>query len=80
MLKLLDKLLRDVLANAGIGLTLGQVSFEPPIKGWQTNLAVANQIALNIYRADLRENRKLHSNEWVYSRKNGILITGLYSC
>jgi hypothetical protein len=74
MLRLLDKLLRDVVVQANIGLVADQVRFEPPAKGWHTNIIPANQIALNIYLAELRENRKLRSNERVRDLVNGRVV------
>jgi hypothetical protein len=73
MLRLLDKLLRDILVKAAIGLATGQVRFDPPAKGW-TSLTPAGQIALNIYLVDLRENRKLRSNERMRDIANGLVV------
>lgn len=92
MLILLDELLRKILMDCvsrlrevrpgqpPASVTEDQVRFEPPDSQWRTSLGTLRRNALNVYLVDLRENRKLRSNMRVYSRKNGILITGLYSC
>lgn len=74
MLKLLDKLLRDLLVGHNIGLTPSQIWFEPPVPNWRSALGNTNDIALNIYLVDLRENRKLRSNERGRTDLNGVII------
>jgi len=75
MLNLFDKLLRDFLLSRNIGLTPGQVWFEPPVPSWRSALVNnSNAIALNIYLVDLRENRKLRSNERTSANLNGVVI------
>lgn len=49
-----------------------QVRFEPPDDDWRQHVSgLGTRQALNIYLADLRENRKLRSNERVRSFDNG---------
>lgn len=88
MLQLLDDLLRKVLIKNVTGLqppvvagqppipvTSDQVRFDPPEDGWRTTaLANPNRKALNVYLVDLRENRKLRTNERIQERTNGILL------
>lgn len=55
-----------------------QVRFQPPDEDWRTyvsNLTVAGQPAnaLNVYLIDVRENRKLRSNERTREIQNGIV-------
>ncbi len=69
MIKIFDTILRDLLLSQVPGLTdESQVRFDPPDDAWRTyvsNLVVAGQpaLAINIYMVDLRENRRLRSNE-----------------
>lgn len=79
MIDLFDNLLRQVLIEQiGELADEAQIRFQPPDTDWRTyvsNLTVGGQPAnaLNIYLADLRENRKLRSNERVRSVENGIV-------
>jgi hypothetical protein len=57
------------------------VGFQPPNADWRTsvtNLTVGGQPAnaLNVYLTDLRENRKLRSNERIRSVENGAVSEG----
>ena len=73
MLKQLDKLLRQTILNAGIsGLTANAIGFQPPDERWRSFVHGQAAIALNIYLVDLRENRKLRSNEQIRRFENGI--------
>jgi len=40
-----------------------QVGFQPPDEGWRTQVSNLQLNALNVYLVDVRENRKLRSNE-----------------
>src|SRR6266498_3376631 len=53
----------------------GQVSFQPPDDtDWMGHLSgLGTRRALNVYLVDLRENRKLRSNERVRTVENGIV-------
>ncbi|HZE70844.1 MAG TPA: Pvc16 family protein [Pyrinomonadaceae bacterium] len=79
MLDLLDNLMRQLLIDQVAELTdEAQIRFQPPDADWRTyvtNLTVAgNPVnALNVYLFDLRENRKLRTNEKVRSIDNGIV-------
>lgn len=79
MIDLLDNLMRQLLIERIAGLTdEAQVRFQPPDQDWRTyvtNLTVGGNPAnaLNVYLADLRENRKLRSNERVRTVENGIV-------
>jgi hypothetical protein len=79
MIQLLDNLLRQLFIEQVAELTdETQVRFQPPNADWRTfvaNLTVGGNPAnaLNVYLADLRENRKLRSNERVRSVENGIV-------
>lgn len=53
---------------------VGQVSFQPPDEDWRNEVGSNLQRnALNVYLVDIRENRKLRSNERVRSVENGIV-------
>jgi hypothetical protein len=88
MLQLLDELLRKLLIRDVTGLqppvgmgqppipvTSDQVRFDPPEDGWRTAaLGNQNRNALNVYLVDLRENRKLRTNERIQEPTNGIFV------
>lgn len=52
----------------------GQVGLRPPDDDWRSHVSgLGPRKALNVYLVDLRENRKLRSNERVHSVDNGIV-------
>ena len=75
MLSLLDKLLQQVLMDGfkslGSSLKKDQVKFEPPDDTWRGSLT---EDTLNVYLVDMRENRKLRSNERSRENHNGVVI------
>jgi len=75
MIDYLDNLLRHLLMKQVAGLNNeAQVRFQPPNAEWRDyvkNLAVT---ALNLYLIDLRENRKLRSNERTREITNGLAV------
>src|SRR5437868_3946550 len=79
MIDLLDNLLRRILVDGIAQITdESQVRFQPPDQDWRTyvnNLVVLGNPAnsINVYLADLRENRKLRSNERVRTVDHGII-------
>jgi hypothetical protein len=86
MLQLLDDLLRKILIANVAGLrpvvpgqpsapvAEGQVAFAPPDDAWRATVTTLQRNALNLYLVDLRENRKLRTNERVQERINGIVF------
>ncbi|MEO8338182.1 MAG: Pvc16 family protein [Nitrospirota bacterium] len=86
MLNLLDELLRKVLIKNVTGLqpvipgqpaaaiVSDQVRFEPPDDAWLSAVGLLQRNALSVYLVDLRENRKLRSNERTQERNNGIVF------
>ena len=80
MIPAFDNLLRHLfLSNVGQLTDEDQVRFDPPDAEWRkyvSNLTVAGQPAnaLNIYLVELRENRKLRSNERNRTFENGMAI------
>lgn len=78
MIDHLDNLLRELFVSEIDEIRDGamQVRFQPPDEDWKTfvgSLSVAGtpDNALNIYLFDIRENRKLRSNERVQHFENG---------
>lgn len=66
MIHELDNMLRDLLvAEIPELASEAQVSFRPPDDDWRTEVLNLQQLALNLYLVDLRENRKLRSNAQV---------------
>lgn len=52
-----------------------QVGFQPPDENWRTHvLVMGTRQALNVYLFDLRENRKLRSNEKVRRPQKCLVI------
>jgi len=85
VISLLDNLLRQTLMDGISGLreVIGdetftsvessQVGFGPPDNQWRSDVQDLQRNALNVYLVDLRENRKLRSNERVRSVENGVV-------
>ena len=73
MLDLLDVLIRDVFLAASIpGLgTQQQIRFQAPNGDLRTDVTNLGQSALSVYLVDLRENRRLRSNERIPRPLNG---------
>ena len=74
MIKLFDELLRRLLVQARIPnlINESQIGFEPPNDQWRSAVSNRRPIALNIYLIDLRENRKLRSNERIRTIDDGV--------
>src|SRR4030095_316940 len=74
MIDHLDNLLRDLFMSQIGGLPdEAQVRFQPPDEAWRNHVTNLEGNALNVYLADLRENRKLRSNERVREMTNGMV-------
>jgi hypothetical protein len=71
MIDALDKLLEYLLGKELKLTGDGQIGFQPPDEMWRQTVAGLSTDALNVYLFDLRENRKLRSNERVRSITNG---------
>lgn len=84
MLDLLDNLLRKLLMDGVAGLrdvpqskppapvTEDQVSFSAPDTHWRTQVRNSQRNTLNLYLLDLRENRRLRSNERARTVESGL--------
>jgi hypothetical protein len=76
MLAQLDRLIREVLvAEIAALTTTAQVRFQPPDSAFRTDVVNMNAMALNVYLADVRENRKLRTNERQRTLDAGIVFT-----
>ncbi len=76
MIHHLDNLLRHLfLTQINDITTEAQVRFQPPDEDWRNEVINLQEMALNVYLADLRENRKLRSNARVrVGEENGQAI------
>lgn len=73
MIDYLDEMLRQLLITTVSGITTSsQVSFEPPNEAFQSQVQTNGKLALNVYLADLRENRMYRTNDTTRSLQNGI--------
>jgi hypothetical protein len=76
MLAHLDRLIREVLVAQIAALTsTAQVRFQPPDSSFRTEVVNMNALALNVYLVELRENRKLRSNDRLRTLDAGTLFT-----
>jgi hypothetical protein len=74
MIDYLDNVLRQLLMTRIDGLTdEAQVRFQPPDEAWRSQVNNLESNAVNIYLADVRENRKLRSNERARSIEKGLV-------
>lgn len=74
MINHLDNLLRHLFLSQIAELAdEDQVRFQPPDEDWRTHVSNLQGSALNIYLADLRENRRLRSNARTRSIENGFV-------
>jgi hypothetical protein len=68
----LDKLLRELLETQIDEIPAnGLVGFVPPDDDWRAEVANGTDLALNVYLADVRENRELRSNHRLRTFRNG---------
>ncbi len=73
MINHLDNLIRHLfIAEIDDINEEGQVGFQPPDDKWRGNVVDYN-LALNVYLADVRENRKLRSNQRERTIENGMV-------
>lgn len=74
MIAHLDNMLRHLFIAQIDEITRdNQVGFQPPDQDWRTHVRNLEGNALNVYLVDIRENRKLRSNEKVSTMNNGIV-------
>jgi hypothetical protein len=73
MIASVDALLRQLFRHHVVGLTSAdRIRFQPPDQDWRASLEAG--LTLNVYLLDLRENRKLRSNERTRSIQDGITV------
>lgn len=71
MINLLDNMLRTLLVDRLTEINQpAQVSFRPPDEDWRNEVTNLQEMALNVYMVDIRENRKLRSN---YREPSGVV-------
>jgi hypothetical protein len=76
MLAQLDRLIRELLVSQIAALTATtQVRFQPPDSAFRSEVVNMNAMALNVYLVELRENRKLRSNERLRTLDAGGVFT-----
>jgi hypothetical protein len=81
MLSLLNELIRNILmagvtnlkATPQASVIKEQVGFEPPDDDWIKDIKALQLNALNVYLVDIRENRKLRTNERERRFDNGMV-------
>lgn len=71
----LEELLLRRVKRLGPGASSAQVGFQPPESTWAANAGTA--LAVNVYLVDLRENRRLRSNERSPRPVNGTVVDEL---
>lgn len=72
MIDALDNTLRHLFLSVIPGITTeAQVRFQPPDDTWRTDVVNLNQMALNVYLIELRENRRLRSNARRFTTTDG---------
>jgi hypothetical protein len=69
MIDYLDRMLAQVILNR-VDSTLF-IGFQPPDDDWRTKAIPGNAIAVNVFLTDMRENRRLRSNERLRTMVNG---------
>jgi hypothetical protein len=75
MINYLDNLLRHLFIKQVMGITDDtQVRFQPPDNEWRTYVANLQRLALNVYLVELRENRRLRTNERTRAIQNGYVM------
>lgn len=77
MIDYLDDMLRQLFLTTVSSITdPSQVSFEPPNDDFRSQVQTSGKLTLNVYLADLRENRMYRTNERMTTLQNGIFIDG----
>jgi Pvc16 N-terminal domain/Carboxypeptidase regulatory-like domain len=75
VIHLLDNLIRRLLVTHITGLADDQVRFQPPDQDWRTYVAgLIDKPAVNVYLVELRENRRLRSNDATRRVVDGVTI------
>ena len=73
MIELIDGLIRHYLKQSSRLNDDNQIGFQPPDEQWRSKVSNLGD-AVNVYLVDLRENRKLRSNERIRSYDNGTFV------
>jgi hypothetical protein len=74
MLDGIDNILRQLFVTQVPNITSPlQVRFQPPDDDWRTYVSTMNQVALNVYLIELKENRMMRSNGCIREVVNNIV-------
>lgn len=71
MLRPFDELMRQAILDGTSLAVADQVRFQPPDSTLQTDVVGLNQMVLDVYLVDIRQNRRLRSNEQSRVSLNG---------
>jgi hypothetical protein len=74
MMEFIDEMIRHLIAT-GTGISAAQIGFGPPDKDWRQQVSGTSNW-LNVYLAELHENRKFRSNDRVRTTRNGQVVEG----
>jgi hypothetical protein len=75
MIDYLDEMLRQLLKSSVSGITdPTQVSFEPPNDDFRSWVHTHGKMTLNVYLADLRENRMYRTNDGMTTIQGGVFV------
>ncbi|WP_214102588.1 Pvc16 family protein [Acrocarpospora catenulata] len=78
MIEHIDRMLRHLLISRVDHLTdETQVRFQPPDEDWRTFVTNLSRLALNVYLVELRENRRLRTNERFRTEVAGLALSEL---
>jgi len=81
MIEHIDRMLRHLLISRVDHLTdEAQVRFEPPDENWRTFVSNLSHMALSVYMVELRENRRLRTNERSRTDLGGQVLGELAPC
>lgn len=72
MIQHFNLLLRQLFQKK-LQISTEQIGFEPPDENWRKYVGGLQQRAINIYLADLRENRSMRSNESLRQVQEGVV-------
>jgi hypothetical protein len=74
MIDVLDNILEQLFITTIDEITdPSQIRLEAPDENWRSSLGQLNRNALNVYLVEMRENRKLRSNERTRTPENGVI-------
>jgi hypothetical protein len=75
MIHLVDKILRLGLLEMVPGLTTQQIGFQPPDADWRLRVGTVQGVSLNVYLAEIAEDRALRTNARHVEIQNGVAFS-----